>query len=221
MVMPSNHRLAERKLIRLVISGEWEIDEKGYIWRNMVRKGLKGGGSHLIPVKKRRVEKKLPLGYLMVRATIDGKRINGLAHRLVWQDLYGDIPEGMIINHKNGLKDDCRPENLILSTYSENAIHAHDAGLKDQYGQKNPAVKLTDNQVAQIRLAYASGGYTMKDLGDKFNISFGHVSDIVRGKGRIKQGGPTQDKDLRHCACDRDIITGRFIGKVWNEYPDK
>lgn len=38
--VPSNHRLAERMLIRLVEIGEWEIDDQGRIWRTKVRHGL-------------------------------------------------------------------------------------------------------------------------------------------------------------------------------------
>jgi len=211
--IPANHRLAERKLISLVQSGEWEIDERGRIWRNLVRRGLKCGGIHLVSVSRRRVEKLLPSGYLMVRATIEGKRIVGLAHRLVWQYHFGDIPDGMIINHKNGMKDDCRPENLIPATYSENNSHAHQGGLLDQCGQKNPAAKLTDREVAQIRLAYEGGGYTMETLAERFKVTFQTVSRIVRGKRRQKQGGPIQENDLRHSVCKHDPTTGRFIGK--------
>ena len=228
--IPLNHRLAERKLIKLVESGELEIDDQGRIWRLKVRRGLKNGGSHLITVKRRRAEHPTPDGYLQIRGTVDGKRIYGCAHRLVWQYFYGDIPEGMIINHKNGLKDDCRPDNLIPSTYAENTSHAHQGGLLDQSGQKNPAAKLSDREVAQIRLAYSQGGFTQKQLAERFSITFQHVSKIVRGQRRPKQGGPVKDNDHRHCASDRDLITGRFIGKyqasrtldgrTWDEMPE-
>jgi hypothetical protein len=227
--IPSNHRLAERKLITLVQSGEWEIDKQGRIWRLSVRRGLKTGGSHLIPTNRCRVEKLLPSGYLFIRATIDGVRINGLAHRLVWQHYHGNIPEGMIVNHKNGLKDDNYPDNLIPSTYSDNAIHAHKGGLIDQYGQKNPAVKLTDREVAQIRMAYVDGRYTMKELAKRFKVTFQTISRIVRGKERQRQGGPIQERDLRHSVCDRDAISGRFVskkkagreldGRTWGQFP--
>jgi hypothetical protein len=128
-----------------------------------------------------------------------------------------------------GLKDDNRPKNLLCGTAGKNAEHAHAGGLKDQYGQRNPAAKLTDNQIAQIRLAYAKGGYTMERLADRFGVRFQHISRIVRGQRRPKQGGPTADKDLRHSVCDRDPVTHRFVGKKaasrlldgreWNEYP--
>ncbi len=221
--------LAERRLISLVHEGQWEIDDHGRIWRTSMRTGLRGGGSHLVPVERRRVEHRLPSGYLQVRAMIDGKRLHACAHRLVWQYLKGDIPEGEEINHDNGLKDDNRPNNLLCGSHGANVKHANCGGLTDQYGERNPAAKLSNNQVAQIRLAYSKGGYTMEQLATRFCVTFQAISGIVRGQSRSKQGGPTANQDLRHCASDRDLTTGRFIRKraadrrlsdrQWAEFP--
>lgn len=214
---------AERELIALVRDGEWFIKPDGTIWRNWRRIGNgHDGSSRIIPCEPRRVEKVLPAGYLMVRAMRGGVRVNGLAHRLVWQAANGDIPDGLQINHRNGIKDDNRLENLELVTASDQVRHAHKSGLLDQYGQGNPAAKLSDRQVAQIRNAYDQGGYTMEALGEKFGVAFQTVSKIVRGDRRVKQGGPVADGDQRHCVSERDGATGRFIGKdgrEWNEVP--
>jgi hypothetical protein len=51
------------------------------------------------------------------------------AHRLVWESVNGPIPDGMQINHRNGIKTDNRLENLELATASENTQHAYDTGL--------------------------------------------------------------------------------------------
>ena len=204
-------------------------DEEGRIWRTCVRKGKKNGGSILVPVERRRVEHRLPNEYLQVRAEIDGRRLYVLAHRLVWQHFNGDIPPGEEINHDNGLKDDNRPGNLLCGTGGDNVEHAHRHGLRDQHGQRNPAAKLTDNQVAQIRLAYDRGGYTMQQLAERFGVQAQHVSRLVKGERRPKQGGPMASGDLRHCASERDPRNGRFTGKkaagrlldgrTWDEVP--
>lgn len=60
--IPSNHRLAERKLIKLMESGEFEIDVQGRVWRLKARRGLRNGGSHLVPIKRRRTEHSAPDG---------------------------------------------------------------------------------------------------------------------------------------------------------------
>jgi hypothetical protein len=218
--------LAERKLVALVCDGQWEIDDQGRIWRHAVRVGRRSGGSHLVPIQRRRAEKRLPAGYLMVRATIDGVRVCGLAHRLVWQNSRGDILPGHEINHDNGIKDDNRPGNLLCGSSGENGSHAHRYRLLDQRGEANPAAKLKNGQVAQIRLAYDRGGYTMAQLADKFGVSFQHISRLVRGTRRQVQGGPIQNEDLRHSSSERDADTGRFIaagdlldGRQHHEFP--
>ena len=203
----------ERALIALVRDSQWEIDSQGRIWRTSHWTGLRNGGKHLVSCERRRVEKRLPNGYLQVRATIDGKRLHTGAHRLVWQHFKGDIPAGHEVNHKNGLKDDNRPDNLTCGTAGENLEHAHGGGLKDQHGQRNPAAKLSDNEVARIRLAYAQGGYTQAQLAAKFGVTHQAISKLVRGHRRPKQGGPTKDADHRHLATEKDPRTGRITSK--------
>mgnify|MGYP000942750395 CR=1 FL=1 len=186
----------EKVLLGLINSGKFVVDDQGRIWR-----------------AGKRSEHKTPAGYLQLRAMVNGTRYYVGAHRIVWAYFKGPIPDGMIVNHKNGIKDDNRLNNLELNTYSGNMSHAMQNGLKDQYGEKNPASKLSDRQIAQIRLAYAGGGYTMKTLGEKFGVSFKTISKIVRGQRRAKQGGPIQERNLHKCVCDRDPITGRYVGK--------
>ena len=128
--VPTNHRQAERHIIKAIESGELRIDRQGRIWREKVRKGLKMGGVQLCRIKPKRAEHRVQAGYLQIRNTIDGKRIYACAHRLVWQYFFGDIPDGLCMNHKNGIKDDNRPENLEVVTYSENQKHAFRTGLK-------------------------------------------------------------------------------------------
>ena len=222
--------LNERRLIAFVRSGEWEIDAAGRIWRVMLRTGNRyDGGFRVVTCKRRRVEKATPQGYLQVRAMVAGKRLHCGAHRLVWQHFRGDIPPGDEINHRNGLKDDNRPDNLLCGSAGENMEHAHAGGLRDQHGEKNPAVKLTDNQVAQIRLAYSQGGHTMAALAARFSVAVQTISRIVRGQRRCRQGGPVLGSDQRHDACEHDSATGRFVGKkragrvldgrTWDELP--
>jgi hypothetical protein len=210
--LPSNHRQSERILIRLVQNGEWDIDADGCIWRTCIRRGDRWGrGSRLIHCERRRVERRTIHGYLSVRAVIDGKRVTGFAQRLVWQHVCGDIPDGFVINHLNGIKDCNRPSNLEAVTYSRNAQHAYATGLSDEHGERNPAHKLTDNDVAQIRNAYASGLFTQQQLAERFNVRHQQVSRIVRGHCRRKQGGPIAVSDQRHNVCAKDPRTGRFV----------
>ena len=42
------------------------------------------------------------------------------AHRLIWAYHNGKIPEGMVVDHINGVRNDDRIENLRLATLSQN-----------------------------------------------------------------------------------------------------
>jgi hypothetical protein len=42
--------------------------------------------------------------------------------RYNWKFFYGDIPEGMMVTHKDGNTLNCDPENLRLITRAENII---------------------------------------------------------------------------------------------------
>jgi len=52
------------------------------------------------------------------RVQVYGKRI--LEHRVIYEMHHGPIPEGMEIDHINGIRDDNRIENLRVVTRTEN-----------------------------------------------------------------------------------------------------
>jgi DNA-binding XRE family transcriptional regulator len=225
--VPSNHRQAELKVIEYVKSGEFEIDEMGQIWRLKRRGGQKKGGVISRNITRKRAESK-GRDYLQVHSMKNGIRTSAAAHRLVWLFFNGPIKPGMTINHKNGIKGDNRPENLEVMTYSENQSHAHKMGLINQWGDKNPAHKLTNSQVEEIRKLYAGLGYTQQQLANKYEVCFQHISSIVRGKVRRKEAGKIGDyTHLRQRNLKRDPKTGRMTGNVgrtldgieWNELP--
>lgn len=195
---------AERQIVALVHAGDFEIDEQGRIWRRAVRGR---------PVARRRGEHDTGT-YLMVRAMTGGARVQCMAHRLVWQFLHGDIPDGMVINHRNGMKTDNRPANLEVVSYSDNLRHAHALGLIDQTGIFNPAAKLTDDQVREIRRRRCAGEELLP-LAHEFGVSFQYVSRLVRGNARrLVRGAPLTLTDGRSVVrMDRDTTTGQFVGK--------
>lgn len=90
-------------------------------------------GKHGRPFKKRTSG-----GYVTVHS--HGKHI-GQAHRMIWEHVHGAIPEGMEINHKNGVKWDNRISNLELVTPSENCLHAYRTGLVRADGVHNGRYK--------------------------------------------------------------------------------
>lgn len=188
----------EEMLYNLVLSGEWKIDQNGYVW--MMKKGV-----------WKRAEHRTPQGYLQVRKMIKGIRVHTGAHRLVYRHFHGKIQSGITINHLNGKKDDNRPENLEIATYSENIKHAFLLGLANQDGEKNPASKLSNLQVEEIRSVYAAGNITQIELAQRYNVAIQTISQIVRGERRQSQSGITSDYTKRRQKKMERNSKGQFI----------
>jgi ribosomal protein S25 len=187
----------EQQILAAVAAGKFRIDNEGRVWKG-----------HLF---NRRAEHKTPQGYMQIRVMVNGVRACSGAHRIVYQSLVGPIPPGLTINHINGVKEDNRPENLEVATYSQQCKHAFRTGLKSQDGEKNPASKLTNVQVESIREEYAiSTSITQKMLADKYGVSFQAISKIVRGERRKKQGGTTSNYALRRKRPVSRNQSGRF-----------
>lgn len=84
----------------------------------------KNGSPHKTSMRKLS-EKVMRTGYKAVAFYINGKRKMFLSHRLVALAFIPKIDGKPFVNHKNGIRDDNRIENLEWCSKSENAIHAY------------------------------------------------------------------------------------------------
>ena len=66
------------------------------------------------PVGYERINKD---GHIEIK--VDGHRQMVYKHRWVWEQANGEIPKGMVVSFRNGIRTDCRIENLILLTRAE------------------------------------------------------------------------------------------------------
>ncbi|WP_363797443.1 HNH endonuclease signature motif containing protein [Lysobacter firmicutimachus] len=71
-------------------------------------------------------------------------------HRIIWESVFGPVPDGHYIDHKNGLKSDNRISNLEPVLPAENARRAVKKGLAAT-GERIGTSKLTASQVCEIR----------------------------------------------------------------------
>lgn len=72
-------------------------------------------------------------GYVVIRC--NGVYL-GSAHRLIWESVHGPIPNGLQINHINGIKTDNRICNLELVTCKQNIEHSIRTGLRNQKAKR-------------------------------------------------------------------------------------
>ncbi len=100
----------EEVVYQAVLDGRLQVDERGRVWRAEGRRGERPahGGK-----------------YWRVTVSVKGRLRNTLSHRLVWFHTYGRIPDGLVVNHRdgNGLNND--PQNLELVTHGENSKHRY------------------------------------------------------------------------------------------------
>jgi hypothetical protein len=116
-------------------------------------------------------------GYKKIR--IKGKVCS--THRLIAKAFLPNPENLPQVNHRNGIKDDNRAENLEWCDNSGNQQHAIRTGLK-RVGSASPsATKLTEWDVTNI-LLYASRWPRPKKIYKKFGISRGFMGQVLRRK---------------------------------------
>lgn len=179
------HKQSELAVYRLVELGELEIDAQGRIWRVKKRTFDRWtGGTRVTPCERVRAEIGRPgNNYLQVRAMIDGKRHYAAAARLVYLHFKGKIPQGLTINHEDGLKPNNSPKNLELATYSEQRHHAIKvlgARHHDVRGSRHPKTDLTEAKVLGMRAERAAGA-RVKDIAARYGVSPNAASQICLG----------------------------------------
>ena len=89
-----------------------------------------------------------------------------LAHRVSWEIHNGPIEDRKLVLHKCDVRRCVNPNHLFLGTYSDNAQDREEKGRgANQKGEKNPARKLNDKLVLEIR-ALRNGGATYRRISD-------------------------------------------------------
>jgi len=113
------------------------------------------------------------------------KNIN--AHRLAWELTNGKSAEGKVIRHTCDNPPCCNPNHLKDGTQKDNIQDCINKGRHKitnirAKGEHNGNVKLTKEQVLEIRKLYLTGNYTQQRLADMFGVSQVQIGRIINNK---------------------------------------
>ena len=101
-------------------------------------------------------------------------------HRLVALHFCTGYKQGLEVNHKNGVRDDNRSENLEWVTKSQNIRDIYKRGFNTN-GDKNNASKLKNEYVGIIASLYDSG-VSQLIIAEAFGVSQATISNIIKNK---------------------------------------
>lgn len=99
--------------------GIYQISNLARVKRNTRFSKIRGGESKIISERILKIAKPKS-GYFQLALSLNGKLTPYYLHRILAQAFIPNPNEYPIINHINGIRDDCRIENLEWCTYSYN-----------------------------------------------------------------------------------------------------
>lgn len=107
---------------------------------------------------------------------------NFRAHRLSWEIANNQlIPEGMFVLHYCDNPSCVNFNHLFIGTHQDNMKDMMNKNRQND-GEDRWCAKLIEEEVIDIRIKYASGFYTQKDLAKIYNTTQSNISDIILNK---------------------------------------
>lgn len=117
--------------------------------------------------------------YSLIRLSKKGITTNHFVHRLVAQAFIPNPENKPQVNHKNGIRNDNRLDNLEWVTAKENTSHGMKRGTIGPLGELHQNSKVTEKEVLEIRSKYIYGEYGYMRLGKEYGVSHSTIKDIV------------------------------------------
>ncbi len=147
----------------------------------------------------------ITLGYQVVNILISSKGIKhrDYVHRLIARCFMNNYDKSMVINHKNGIKNDNRLINLECVTRKQNTQHAIKTGLL-VFGtcEKHSRTGLKNSDAIDI----FNSPLTTKQLAKQYEISVSAVNGIKTGKTWSKITGKNYKKVYRSYLKEYEVL---------------
>ena len=117
-------------------------------------------------------------GYLWTSLALeDHTKLSGRLNRLIYSNVYGEIPKGYEVDHIDRNRKNNMPENLRLVTKLENAQNR-----EQMRGERNGFSKLTEKEVRDILVLVLEHKKTKQEIADMYNVSFATIKAIRNGR---------------------------------------
>lgn len=124
-------------------------------------------------------------GYLEVGIRRDGKRFYKRIHRLVAETFLPNLDNLPLVNHKNGIKNDNRVDNLEWCTYSYNSKHSFETlGRKGYNGGTNKVISKVDAITGEVLNTYNS----ITDASESVGVNKTAISHVINGRSKTCKG---------------------------------
>lgn len=102
------------------------------------------------------------------------------ASRVSWELHFGPVPDGMCVLHRCDVRRCVNPGHLFIGTQLDNiadCVKKGRNGCSPRHGERNPAARLTVDEVLEIRDASGPN----RQIARRFGVSQVTVSKIKRG----------------------------------------
>jgi hypothetical protein len=125
-------------------------------------------------------------GYAIFHLCKDGDDKDIPGHQITWKAFFGEIPEGLQINHINSKRSENGLGNLELMTGSENVAYSFShngrpAPNNPSPGSKHGLAKMTETDIPKIMTMHRSGMF-LTHIAKLFSVTPEAIGAIVRGK---------------------------------------
>lgn len=160
-------------------NGVFTLDPEGRIWR--VKERAKRGelnAAYLKPIPPKLADTRLTRnGYRRVQFNYAWRTFTIMAHRVVLSLVGGElIPDNVVVDHRNGVRFDNRPQNLAAVHYLENndrMVWTKIMGFK--LGETAEA----ERTAYLLRRAFYDTGVKLVDVAHRFGVPLGVAKRIV------------------------------------------